>query len=116
MTTGFRSTRNAVRAAMRRVQADERAAARCCPDCGLPLPEDVTTRLTVGAIAKTGAKYVSEGRSESDQELGLCVCPRDGSALEAGNAPMESAAPCSPTPTGEGVELRPVARGPSDAA
>jgi len=41
-----------------------------------------------------------------------CLALQDsqaGSALVAGNAAMESAPPCSPTETGDGGELRPVA-------
>ena len=111
MISAHGSTRNAVRAAIRSVQAQERAAARICPDCGKPLSEDLRARLTVGAIAKTGSRYVSRGRPETDAELDCCACPRDGRVLTAGNAAMASAPPCSPTQAGEGRELRPAARG-----
>jgi len=75
MTLAHGSTRTAVRAAIRSVQVQERAAARTCPDCRKPLPEDLRARLTVGAIAKTGRRYVSRGRPETDAELDCCVCP-----------------------------------------
>jgi len=76
MTPAHGSTRNAVRAAIRSVQVQERAAARRCPDCGKPLSEDLRARLTVGAIARTGAKHVSHGRPESDADVGACECVR----------------------------------------
>jgi hypothetical protein len=78
MTPAHGSTRNAVRAAIRSVQVQERAEARICPDCNKPLSEDLRARLTVGAIAKTGAKYVHRGRLEDAAELGACVCALEG--------------------------------------